>query len=91
LGKFWSVLQWKMLVYFRDIWSLFGPFHIGFLWTFGTFCCDLVHFPPVWYIVPRKIWQPCNQASSTTQAEPAWAQPFSTILGTTPVNHQLCK
>jgi hypothetical protein len=22
LGKFWSVLQWKMLVYFMDVWSI---------------------------------------------------------------------
>jgi hypothetical protein len=22
--------------------------------------CHLVYFPPLWYIVPRKIWQPCN-------------------------------
>jgi hypothetical protein len=24
LGKFWRFLQWKMLVYFMDIWSIYG-------------------------------------------------------------------
>jgi hypothetical protein len=28
LGKFWRVFQWKMLVYFRDIWSMLRPFLI---------------------------------------------------------------
>jgi hypothetical protein len=30
-----------------------------FWWQFGTFCHLLVHFYPFWYLVPRKIWQPC--------------------------------
>jgi hypothetical protein len=29
------------------------------LWPFGIFCGHLVYFPPFWYFVPRKIWQPC--------------------------------
>jgi hypothetical protein len=29
LGKFWRVLQWKMMVYFMDTWSL--------LWSFVIF------------------------------------------------------
>jgi hypothetical protein len=24
-------------------------------------CCHLVYFFPFWYVVPRNIWQPCNQ------------------------------
>jgi hypothetical protein len=28
------------------------------LWPFGIFCGHLVYFPPFWYFVPRKIWQP---------------------------------
>jgi hypothetical protein len=28
------------------------------LWPLGKFCCNLVYFSPVWYVVPRKIWQP---------------------------------
>jgi hypothetical protein len=49
LGKFWRVLQWKMLVYFMAIWSILLPFGIFvaiwyILWLFGTFfpvfvCC----------------------------------------------------
>jgi hypothetical protein len=38
------------LVYFTTIWYIFWPFCI--------FCCHLVHFPPFWYDLPRKIWQP---------------------------------
>jgi hypothetical protein len=36
--------------YFGDIWSI--------LWPFVILCSNLVHFP-CWYIVPRRIWQPC--------------------------------
>jgi hypothetical protein len=57
LGKFWRVLQWKILVYFMIIWSISRPFEI--------FCGHLVYFvviwyifPHFWYFVPRKIWQP---------------------------------
>jgi hypothetical protein len=51
LCKLWRVLQWKMLVYFMSIWHILQPF--------GTFSPDLVHFFLSWYVVPRKIWQPC--------------------------------
>jgi hypothetical protein len=59
LGKSWKDMQWQMLVY---LWS-FGPFydHLVYfvaiwynLWTFGIFF-------PFWYVVPRKIWQPCSE------------------------------
>jgi hypothetical protein len=43
LGKFWTTLDWKMLIYFMavleystDIWDI--------LRQFGTFCVHLVHF-----------------------------------------------
>jgi hypothetical protein len=29
----------------------------------GIFCGNLVYFPPFWYIVPRKIWQPWADGS----------------------------
>jgi hypothetical protein len=29
-----------------------------FLWPFGNVVSILVYFPSLWYIVPRKIWQP---------------------------------
>jgi hypothetical protein len=58
LGKFWRVLQWKMSVYFMDIWSILRTFwHISL--PYGIFCGNLVYFPPFWYVVPRKLWQPC--------------------------------
>jgi hypothetical protein len=57
LGKFWRVLQWKILVYFMAIWSIFRPFGIllalwYILWSFGVFSL-------LCYILTRKIWQPC--------------------------------
>jgi hypothetical protein len=30
------------------------------LWTYGVFCGNLVYFSLFWYVVPRKIWQPCS-------------------------------
>jgi hypothetical protein len=51
LGKFWRDLQWKMLVYFRGIWSI--------LWPFGIFYGYLVYILQFWYVLPRKIWQSC--------------------------------
>jgi hypothetical protein len=41
------------LVYFMNIWYI--------LWTFGTFCGNLVHFSRFWNAVPWKIWQPCSR------------------------------
>jgi hypothetical protein len=61
-GKFWRVLQWKVLVYFcpfgtfATIWYIFGHL-VYFLviwyifWLFGVFL-------PFWYVVARRIWQP---------------------------------
>jgi hypothetical protein len=43
LGKFWSVLQWKMLVFEREaIWSILLPL--------GIFYGHLEHFVVFWYI-----------------------------------------
>jgi hypothetical protein len=57
LGKFWRVLQWKILVYFVTNRSILRPLEI--------FYGHLVYFVVIWYIfprfgifVPRKIWQP---------------------------------
>jgi hypothetical protein len=33
------------------------------LLTFGIVRGNLVYFPPFWYFVPRKIWQPCSSGS----------------------------
>jgi hypothetical protein len=45
LGKFWRVLQWKILVYFMIIWSILRPLEI--------FYGHLVYFVANWYISPR--------------------------------------
>jgi hypothetical protein len=54
LGKFWRVLRWKMLEYYMVIWSILKPFDVCMLWTFGTFCCNLVHIKPRFGILYRK-------------------------------------
>jgi hypothetical protein len=41
------------LVYFTAIGNILWPFHL--------FCGHLVYFPPFWYFVPRKIWQPWSR------------------------------
>jgi hypothetical protein len=45
LGKFWRVLQWKILVYLMTIWSILRPLKK----CYG----HLVYFAVVWYISPR--------------------------------------
>jgi hypothetical protein len=40
LGKFWTALEWKMLVYFTAIWYI--------LWSFGIFHGHLVYFMAIW-------------------------------------------
>jgi hypothetical protein len=57
MGKFWSVLQWKMLVYFVAVWSILQPF--GILVTIWYIFGQMVYFFPLWYVVPRKIWKRC--------------------------------
>jgi hypothetical protein len=59
LGKFCTVLQWKVFAYFMDIWSILQPFDI--------FYDHMAHFVVIWYIFPflyvvaRKIWQPWSE------------------------------
>jgi hypothetical protein len=45
LGKFWRVLQWKILGSFMTIWSIFRPLKI--------FYVHLVYFVVIWYISTR--------------------------------------
>jgi hypothetical protein len=45
LGKFWRVLQWKMMVYFMDTLSILRSFVI----FYGHF----VQFVAIWYIFTR--------------------------------------
>jgi hypothetical protein len=64
LGKFWSVLDWNMLIYFMSI-----------LWLFGIFYDHSGHFAFIWYIFSsfgimlRKIWQPWSQVSSVCKVK----------------------
>jgi hypothetical protein len=46
LGKFWRVLEWKMLVYFMTIWNILGPF--------GIIYDRLVKFFAFWYVWTKK-------------------------------------
>jgi hypothetical protein len=59
LVNFWKAFEWKVLY-------LSWPFGIlcGHLLDFKAICYILwtsVALSPFWYIVPRKIWQPCDQ------------------------------
>jgi hypothetical protein len=70
LGKFWRVLQWKMLVYFMDTWSILRSFVIFYghlvhftvfcciLWIFGIVCCNLAYFPRFGILYQEKSGNP---------------------------------
>jgi hypothetical protein len=45
LGKFWRVLQWRMLVYVMAIWSI-SP-------QFGRSCGHSIYFTVIWYVFSR--------------------------------------
>jgi hypothetical protein len=47
LGKFWRVLQWKILVYFMAIWYI--------LWYLGILCGHLVYFPVLVYCTTTNL------------------------------------
>jgi hypothetical protein len=61
LGKFWRVLQWKMLVYqdhlehFPAIWYIYFMALWYMLWSFGI-------FSPFWYIYREKSGNPGGKA-----------------------------
>jgi hypothetical protein len=44
LGTFLRVLQWKMMVYFKDTWSILRSFVIFYVWTFGIVRGNFVNF-----------------------------------------------
>jgi hypothetical protein len=53
LGKFWRVLQWKLLVYFMPIWYiLYG--HLPYFMA-------IWYIVLLWYVLLRKIWQPWSR------------------------------
>jgi hypothetical protein len=61
LGALMRALEWNTLgdyiyghsQHLTAIWYILLPY--------GIFWDRLVHFPPFWYVVPRKIWQPCSK------------------------------
>jgi hypothetical protein len=54
LGKFWRVSQWKMLVHFMVIWSIFRPFDIFYGHLVHLIGGNLSYFPPVSVCCARK-------------------------------------
>jgi hypothetical protein len=64
LGKIRGALEWKMMIYFINIWNILRPFNI--------FYDHLEYFVVIWYTFPvlvglhlEKIWQPCHQLEHT--------------------------
>jgi hypothetical protein len=61
LGKCWSALEWKMLIHFVAIWTMYCTdiwnmyLYSTDIWsdvqTFGKFYDQLVHFVFIWYIL----------------------------------------
>jgi hypothetical protein len=76
-GKFWWVLQWKMSVYFRDIWSILLPC--------GIFCGHLVYFTVIWYIFPRfGILYQERSGSPAQKRRLHWSDFSSKVVGLAP-------
>jgi hypothetical protein len=53
LGKFWRVLQWKMLVYFVPF-VFVAIWHI--LWPFGIYYGHLAYLLAIWHMYLMAIW-----------------------------------
>jgi hypothetical protein len=54
LGKFWRVLQWKMMVYFMDSWSILRSFVIFYRHLVYVVRGNLVYFSPVLVFCTKK-------------------------------------
>jgi hypothetical protein len=61
LGKFWRVLEWKIVIFSVVIWNILLPCGI-FLLINVKFCGYLVYYYQFWYVLPRKIWQTRHKA-----------------------------
>jgi hypothetical protein len=61
LGKFWRVLQWKMLVYFMAIWSTYITAIWYILWPFGVFYGFLVYLYCFGMLYQDKSGNPANK------------------------------
>jgi hypothetical protein len=79
LGQFLSVLHiLEDVGVYKAIWSIFRPFGLFFghlvyftaiwyiFWSFWYILWLLAIFLPLWYVVPRKIWQPCSWEKQST-------------------------
>jgi hypothetical protein len=65
-GKLLRVLQWKMLVYFMAIWSIFNTiWHI--LWPFGISSLVLVHFTNFGMLYQEKSGNPAAETTGRRQ------------------------
>jgi hypothetical protein len=62
LGTFWRVLQWKVLAYFRTIWSILRPLEI--------FYGRLVYYVVIWYFFPVLV--SCTKKNLATLAGIDW-------------------
>jgi hypothetical protein len=70
LGTFRRVLQWKLLVYFRDIVYILQPFGIFYGHYIGTFCGNLVYFFPVLgMLYQEKSGNPASEAYAVILSE----------------------
>jgi hypothetical protein len=58
LGKFWRALEWKKVGIFFGYFEYITYGLLVHFWPFGNLVTIWYLFPPFWYIVSRKIWQP---------------------------------
>jgi hypothetical protein len=72
LGKFWRALQWKMLVYFNDTWSILHMLFCYILWTFGVVRGILVYFSRFGILYQEKSGNPVPEANFNNMSFPLW-------------------
>jgi hypothetical protein len=68
LGKFWTVLQWKILVYFFDHLIYFTAIE-NILGPFSIFCGRVVFFPSFGILYQEKSGNPAAVRNSTLFSE----------------------
>jgi hypothetical protein len=68
LGKYWRVLQWKMLVLFGHLVNFPSTWHI--LWPFGIFSPLLVHFTWFGMLYQEKSGNPDVSSSRAAVTKP---------------------
>jgi hypothetical protein len=71
-GKFWRVLQWKILRYFMTVWSILRPLEI--------FYGHLVYFVVIWYIFPVLVF--CTKKNLATLIPLKYKNPESAFIRT---------